>query len=220
MPQLARKLLATCAGLRHVATSSATSTAAAPASAPASEKLRSSRSREQPPSGQSRETLQKRVLHVRSVGRVTKGGKIRSASAIVVVGNGNGIGGYGEGRANDVGGAVAKATAVAIKNMTPIPRFQQRTVFGDIVHRFQSVTLEIKTAPPGFGIVANNNIHEICRCVGIRDMAAKVRGSTNPINVIKASFEALKLQKTPVQIAQARGRKLVDVATAYYGGNI
>ncbi|KAJ3084838.1 28S ribosomal protein S5, mitochondrial [Rhizoclosmatium hyalinum] len=162
--------------------------------------------------------LQKRVLAVRRVARSTKGGKIRSISAMVVVGNGNGVGGFGEGRASDLAAAVTKATNIAIKNMTPIARFQQRTVFGDIVHQYHSVKLDIKTAPPGFGIVANNPIHEICRCVGIRDLAAKVRGSLNTINVIKGTFEALQLQKTPTQIAQARGRKLVDIANAYYGG--
>ncbi|KAJ3089869.1 28S ribosomal protein S5, mitochondrial [Physocladia obscura] len=170
--------------------------------------------------GGSSSDLQKRVLHVRQVSRSTKGGKIRTTSAIVVVGNGNGVGGYGEGRAADRAGAISKATAVAAKNMTVIPRFQQRTVYGDIVHRYHAVRLDIKTAPPGFGIVANDNIHEICRCIGIRDLAAKVRGSTNPLNVIKGTFEALLLQKTPVQIAQARGRKLIDIANAYYGGKI
>ncbi|KAJ3264440.1 28S ribosomal protein S5, mitochondrial [Chytriomyces hyalinus] len=170
--------------------------------------------------GSKKEQLQKRVLHIRSVARSTKGGKIRSSSAIVVVGNGNGVGGYGEGRAADASGAIAKATAMALKNMVTIPRFQQRTVFGDIMHRYHSVTVDIKAASPGFGIVASNHIHEICRCVGIRDMAAKVRGSLNPINVIKATFEALQSQKTPVEIAQARGRKLVDIADAYYGGKL
>ncbi|KAI8836241.1 ribosomal protein S5, C-terminal domain-containing protein [Chytriomyces cf. hyalinus JEL632] len=170
--------------------------------------------------GPKKEQLQKRVLHIRSVARSTKGGKIRSSSAIVVVGNGNGVGGYGEGRAADASGAIAKATAMAMKNMVTIPRFQQRTVFGDIMHRYHSVTVDIKAASPGFGIVASNHIHEICRCVGIRDMAAKVRGSLNPINVIKATFEALQSQRTPVEIAQARGRKLVDIADAYYGGKL
>ncbi|KAI8615952.1 ribosomal protein S5, C-terminal domain-containing protein, partial [Chytriomyces sp. MP71] len=164
--------------------------------------------------------LQKRILLVRKVARVTKGGKIRTTSAVVVVGNGNGVAGYGEGRAADTNGAITKATALAIKNMIPFPRFQHRTVFGDIVHQYQSVRLDIKTAPPGFGIVANNNIHEICQCIGIRDLAAKVRGSLNPLNVVKATFEALQLQRTPTEIAQARGRKVVDIANAYYGGKM
>ncbi|KAJ3075078.1 28S ribosomal protein S5, mitochondrial [Podochytrium sp. JEL0797] len=172
------------------------------------------------PSAEREAPLQKRVLHVRRVARSTKGGKIRSISAIVVVGNGNGVGGYGEGRASEAAGAVAKATAIAIKNMMPIERFQQRTVYGDINHRYHAVNFTIKTAPPGFGIVANNPIHEICRCIGIRDLAAKVRGSMNNLNVIKGFFEALQIQKTPTEIAQARGRKLVDIADAYYGGKI
>ncbi|KAI9332343.1 ribosomal protein S5, C-terminal domain-containing protein [Obelidium mucronatum] len=157
---------------------------------------------------------------MRRVARSTKGGKVRSLAALVVVGNGNGVGGFGEGRAVDSAQAVAKATAAATKNMMPVSRFQQRTVFGDIVHRFNQSRFDIKTAPPGFGIVANNPIHEICRCVGIRDLSAKVRGSQNPLNVVKGMFEALQLQKTPVEISQARGRKLVDIADAYYGGKV
>ncbi|KAJ3416522.1 28S ribosomal protein S5, mitochondrial [Chytridiales sp. JEL 0842] len=162
--------------------------------------------------------LQRRVLHVRRVARVTSGGKVRSVSAIVVVGNGNGVGGYGEGRAMDVQGAVMKAVRQAEKNMLPIERFEHRTIFGNIDYYFHKVNLKLRAAPPGNGIIANNNIHEICRVLGISDLTAKVHGSRNPLNVIKATFEALQKQQTPVEIARSRGRKLVDIANAYYGG--
>ncbi|KAJ3027919.1 UNVERIFIED_CONTAM: 28S ribosomal protein S5, mitochondrial [Siphonaria sp. JEL0065] len=209
------------------ASSVAASTSAAASGGP--RKPREAREPREPREGRERERekerekevpLMKRVLHMRQVARSTKGGKIRSTSALVVVGNGNGVGGFGEGRAADAGLAIQKATTNALKNMTPVARFQQRTVFGDIKHRFHHSNFDIKTAPPGFGIVANNPIHEVCRCVGIRDLAAKVRGSQNPLNVVKGFFEAVQLQKTPDQIAQARGRKLVDIANAYYGGKV
>ncbi|KAJ3107984.1 28S ribosomal protein S5, mitochondrial [Phlyctochytrium planicorne] len=165
----------------------------------------------------SESSLTKRVLHIRRVARTTSGGKVRSVSAMVVVGNGNGVGGYGEGRAMDQTSAVMKATRTAIKNMMPIERFESRTLFGNITHKFHCVNLTLRAAPPGSGIVANRNIHEICRCLGIRDLSAKIQGSTNPMNVIKATFEALQLQKTPRELARDRGRKVLDIAKTYYG---
>ncbi|KAI8848329.1 ribosomal protein S5, C-terminal domain-containing protein, partial [Chytridium lagenaria] len=162
-------------------------------------------------------SLNKRVLHIRRVARTTSGGKIRSISAIVVVGNGNGVGGYGEGRAMDQASAVMKATRSAVKNMVAVDLFQHRTIFSDVAHKFHCVKVNLRAAPPGYGIVANRNIHEICRCLGIRDMSAKIQGSNNPMNVIKATFEALRLQKTPQDLARARGRKVLDIATTYYG---
>ncbi|KAJ3105285.1 kinesin motor protein cin8 [Phlyctochytrium bullatum] len=169
------------------------------------------------PKGGDEAGLTKRVLHIRRVARTTSGGKIRSISALVVVGNGNGLGGYGEGRASDITNAVTKAEKAAIKNMVAIDRFQQRTIFSDITHKFHCVDLTLRSAPPGYGIVANRNIHEICRCLGIRDLSAKVRGSRNPMNVIKGTFEALQRQKTPEQLARLRGRKVQDIARIYYG---
>ncbi|KAJ1548015.1 28S ribosomal protein S5, mitochondrial [Cladochytrium tenue] len=161
--------------------------------------------------------LQKRVLHVRTVSRTTSGGKIRTSSALVVVGNGNGLAGYGEGRGKDNAAAILKATRVATKNMVPVARFEHRTVFGDIALKHHSVNLEMRAAPPGYGVVANNNIHEVCRCAGITDLSANVRGSVNPINVVKATFEAFRRQRNPADIARARGKRLADVVSTYYG---
>jgi ribosomal protein S5 len=70
----------------------------------------------------------------------------------------------------------------------------------------------------GYGLVVNNYIHEVCRCVGISDLYCKVYGSKNPMNVVKATFEALYAQRRPEDIAQARGKRLVDVEKVYYGG--
>jgi ribosomal protein S5 len=69
----------------------------------------------------------------------------------------------------------------------------------------------------GYGIVANNNIHEVMRCVGISDLYCKIQGSTNPMNVIKAAFAALDEQKQPSEIARMRGKKVIDVEMTYYG---
>lgn len=76
------------------------------------------------------------------------------------------------------------------------------------------LTLNIKI---GYGIVTNPHVHEVCRCVGITDIAGKIRGSMNPINVVKATIEALTQQKKPTDIAKARGMKVMDVQKIYYG---
>ena len=75
------------------------------------------------------------------------------------------------------------------------------------------------TAPPGYGIVANEKIHEVCRCFGISDVGVKILGSKNPMNVVKAAFEALTTTKSPQEIARMRGQKFVDVVETYYGSN-
>jgi ribosomal protein S5 len=129
--------------------------------------------------------LIKRLIHVRKLSRATSGGKKRSVWALIIVGDENGTAGYGEGRANDPANAIAKATTNAIKDMSLVERLDNRTVFTDFDHTFQSVKLEIRTAAAGYGVVANNHIHEVCRCIGIRDVAVKIRGSTNPMNVVK-----------------------------------
>ncbi|KAJ3016352.1 28S ribosomal protein S5, mitochondrial [Thoreauomyces humboldtii] len=161
--------------------------------------------------------LMKRVLHIRRVSRVNSGGKVRSISALVVVGNGNGAAGYGEGRAVDAAAAVQKATKAAEKNMTSFYRFNNRTIFSNIDYKWHNVQLQLRSAPPGYGVVASNHIHEVCRCIGISDMGAKVYGSRNPMNVIKATFAALLRQRSPEDIARARGKKVEDVELAYYG---
>ncbi|ORY06298.1 ribosomal protein S5 domain 2-like protein [Basidiobolus meristosporus CBS 931.73] len=150
---------------------------------------------------------------------MTRKGKIPSMSALVVVGNGNGAAGYGEGKDSDAGRAVQKATLRAIKNITYFDRYDDRTLFHDIEHKFKATNLLLFSRPPGFGNRSNLYVHEICKCVGIQDISSKVRGSRNPINVIKATFEALQKQRDPEQIAKARGKKLVDVQHMYYGAS-
>ncbi|KAL7752050.1 28S ribosomal protein S5, mitochondrial [Sorochytrium milnesiophthora] len=161
--------------------------------------------------------LLKCVLSMRRTVKVTSGGKVASMSAMVVVGNGKGAAGYGEGKDLEAPNAVRKATEKAIKNMVFIDRYDDRTILHDIAHTFKATQVQMRAAPAGFGIRANGNIHEICRCAGINDLGAKVHGSRNPINVIKATFQAFEKQKTPEQLARDRGLKVVDVRKLAYG---
>ncbi|RKP25125.1 ribosomal protein S5 domain 2-type protein [Syncephalis pseudoplumigaleata] len=148
---------------------------------------------------------------------MTRKGKVPSMSALVVVGNGQGAAGYGEGKAEDVPNAIIKATNRAIKNMTFFDRYDNRTVHHDIEHKFKATRIELRARPPGFGNRSNPYIHEVCHCIGIDDISGKVRGSRNPINVVKGTFEALQRQKVAEDIAKGRGRKLEDVYHQYYG---
>ncbi|TPX42621.1 hypothetical protein SeMB42_g05055 [Synchytrium endobioticum] len=159
----------------------------------------------------------RRVLHIRKIARTTSGGKARQTWVMVVVGNNNGIAGLGTGRALDSGAAIQKAERNAKKNLVSFDRYDGRTVFSNQEHKYQATHLRIWPLPPGSGVIASPHIHEICRCVGIHDIAVKTRGSRNPMNVCKAMFDALAHQKTPEHIAKMRGKKVSDVTLTYFG---
>ncbi|KAL1930343.1 hypothetical protein VTP01DRAFT_10505 [Rhizomucor pusillus] len=161
--------------------------------------------------------LMKLALVVKRVVNMNGKGKQPSMYALVVVGNGKGLAGYGEGKDDEASRAIQKATNRAIRNLRYFHRYDDRTIAMDIEHKFHAVKLELRSRPPGFGCRANHYIHEICRCIGIKDLSGKVRGSRTPMNVIKATFEALSKQKLPEDIAQMRGKKLADVQNIYYG---
>lgn len=161
--------------------------------------------------------LKKKVLIIKRTSTTTAKGKIPSMNALVVVGNGKGAAGFGEAKNDEIGNAILKATNRAIKNMAQFERYDNRTIYHDIHYKFKATELKLFARPPGFGVRTNHNIHEICQCIGISDLAGKVYGSRNSTNVIKAFFGALLTQKTPSEIAKSRGKKMVDVQFQYYG---
>ncbi|KAG0378526.1 28S ribosomal protein S5, mitochondrial [Mortierella sp. AD032] len=148
----------------------------------------------------------KRALVVKRTSNMTTAGKIPSMYAL--------------GKDDEVARAVRKATNRAMRNLTSFDRYDDRTIFHDIDHKFHATNIQFRSRPPGFGNRCNHYIHEICSCIGILDISAKVWGSRNPMNVIKATFEALSLkQKLPEDIARGRGKRVVDVQHTYYGAN-
>ena len=151
--------------------------------------------------------------------QMTRKGKIPSMSALVVVGNGMGGAGYGEGKDTEAPRAVMKATRQAIKHIQHVPRYDDRTIFHDIYHKYKATKIHFWARRPGFGCRVNPVIHEICDCIGIQDLAGKVHGSRNPLNVVKGTFSALGTQQIPENIARSRGLRLVDVYHVYYGGS-
>ncbi len=161
--------------------------------------------------------LVRRLLHIRNVSHTTINGKMRQTYAMVIVGDRNGHAGYGEGRSTDFNIAVKKAEEQAMKTMVSIDRLDNRTLYSDIEETVNSTTIKLYAACPGYGISANNNVNEIAQCFGISDLAAKVHGSSNPMNVVKATFKALAKAKLPDEIAQVRGRKVSEVTSTYFG---
>ncbi|KAF2842256.1 hypothetical protein M501DRAFT_998518 [Patellaria atrata CBS 101060] len=150
----------------------------------------------------------------------TRMGKIRSAYILAVAGNGNGLLGIGESKSVEPNEASMGARMAAIRNMKAIPRYEQRTIYGDVEGKVGAVELKLCQRPPGFGLRCQHLIFEIARVAGIYDLSAKVMRSRNKMNVVKATFEALMRQKNPEDIARARGRKMVDVRKVYYAGQV
>jgi len=112
------------------------------------------------------------------------------------------------------------ARLAAIRNLQPIPRYEERTIFGDVKGKVSAVEVKLFARPPGFGLRCQHNIFEMARAAGIHDLAARVPRSRNPMNTVKATYQALMKQRIPDEIARGRGKKLVDVRKVYYGGRV
>ncbi|SCU80150.1 LADA_0B05336g1_1 [Lachancea dasiensis] len=162
--------------------------------------------------------LTMRPLVMKRVSNQTGKGKIPSFYALVVVGDKNGMVGLGEGKSRDeMSKAVSKAHWDAVRNLKEIPRYEKRTIYGDIDHRYHGVKLFLRSVKPGFGLRVNHIIFEICECAGIKDLSGKVYKSRNEMNIAKGTIEALtQSQKTLDEIALGRGKKVVDVRKVYY----
>lgn len=158
-----------------------------------------------------------RPIVMKRVSCQTRMGKIPNFYALTVVGNSNGMIGLGEGKSRQgMRTALGKAHWNAVKNLTPIPRYENRTIIGDIDYKFHAVKLFLKSAPSGFGLRVNPNIFEVCQAAGIKDLRGKVYKSRNPMNVVKAFVEALTKQTSLEDLAAGRGKKLVDLRKVYY----
>ncbi|CAK7897433.1 37S ribosomal protein S5, mitochondrial [[Candida] anglica] len=158
-----------------------------------------------------------RPIVMKRVSCQTSKGKIPNFYALTVVGDKNGMIGLGEGKSRDgMRTALGKAHWNAVKNLTPITRYEDRTIIGNIDHRYHAVKLFLKSAPSGFGLRVNSNIFEVCQAAGIKDLAGKVYKSRNPMNVTKGFVEALTKQRSLEDLASGRGKKLVDLRKVYY----
>lgn len=152
---------------------------------------------------------------MRVVKNMTKNGKLARFSAIVVAGTGNGGLGCGHAKHNSASEAVIKAGKEAVRNIVFFNRWQDRTLFHDDFAKYKAVKLYVRPAPPNSGRRCHPTIAEMCRCVGIKDISAKVHGSTHPMNVMKAFLKILEQQKTPEQVSADTGMRVIDVLRVF-----
>ena len=148
--------------------------------------------------------LEERLVAVNRVTKVTKGGRTFSFAAIVVVGNKNGVVGWGLGKAGEVAAAMQKGTEAARKNLIKVP-VHKGTIPHEQAAHFGGATILLKPASHGTGVKAGGAMRAVLESVGITDILAKSKGSSNPHNLVKATFEALCELRDPVTVAQNRG---------------
>jgi small subunit ribosomal protein S5 len=146
-----------------------------------------------------------RVVDVNRTNKVTKGGDLTNFTAMVVVGNGDGVIGFATGKAAEVGPAIDKAYRKAARSLTYINRFDNHTIFHEVKAKYCKTTCVILPAPSGAGIVANDTVAAICELAGIKNIKAKIHGSHHPHNTVRAVFAALESVESPEDVATRTG---------------
>lgn len=157
------------------------------------------------------EELIEKLVHINRVSKTVKGGKRFGFAALVVVGDGKGRAGFGHGKAREVPEAISKATAAAKKAMVRVPLKDGRTLHHDGLGHFGAGRVTVRTAPAGTGIIAGGPMRAVFESLGVADVVTKSVGTSNPYNMIRATFEALKDQTSPRSVAQRRGKKVADL---------
>ena len=148
--------------------------------------------------------LQDRLVAINRVTKVTKGGRAFSFAAIVVVGNGDGIIGWGLGKANEVTAAIAKGVETAKKNLIKVP-VHNGTIPHEVSAKFGGSRIFLKPASEGTGVKAGGAMSAVLESIGVKDVLAKSKGSSNPHNLVKATIAALDELRSPAMVAQNRG---------------
>ena len=154
--------------------------------------------------------LKERVVAINRVAKAGKGGRRFSFAAIVVVGDGNGAVGYGLGKAKETTDAITKGIDNAKKNLIKVPMLAH-TIPHDAIGKYGGGFVLIKPASPGTGVIAGGAMRAVLEGAGIKDVLAKSKGSSNPHNVVKATFDALAKMRDPITVAQHRGISLRKV---------
>ena len=157
------------------------------------------------------EELIEKLVHINRVAKVVKGGKRFGFAALVVVGDGKGRVGFGHGKAREVPEAINKATAAAKKKMIRVPLKEGRTLHHDGKGHFGAGLVNVRSAPAGTGIIAGGPMRAVFESLGVADVVTKSIGTSNPYNMIRATFDALGEQTSPKSVAQRRGKKVSDL---------
>lgn len=149
-----------------------------------------------------------RLVHINRVAKVVKGGKRFGFAALVVVGDQRGRVGFGHGKAREVPEAVRKATEQAKRQMVRVALRDGRTLHHDVYGRHGAGKVILRAAPAGTGIIAGGPMRAVFETLGIQDVVAKSMGSSNPYNMVRATFDALKAEESPRSVANRRGLKV------------
>jgi small subunit ribosomal protein S5 len=152
-----------------------------------------------------------KLVHINRVAKVVKGGKRFAFAALVVVGDQKGRVGYGHGKAREVPEAIRKATEAAKRAMVRVSLREGRTLHHDVEGHHGAGRVVLRAAPPGTGIIAGGPMRAVFETVGIADIVAKSLGSSNPYNMVRATFDGLKLQDAPRSVAARRGLKVSEL---------
>ncbi|MBP6012211.1 MAG: 30S ribosomal protein S5 [Alphaproteobacteria bacterium] len=155
-----------------------------------------------------------KLVHINRVAKVVKGGKRFGFAALVVVGDQKGRVGFGHGKAREVPEAVRKATEAAKKSLVRIPLREGRTLHHEVVGHHGAGLVILRPAPVGTGIIAGGPLRAVFDALGVHDVVAKSVGTSNPYNMVRATFDALKGQSSPKMIANKRGKSVAEILSA------
>ena len=155
-----------------------------------------------------------RLVTINRVAKVVKGGRRFGFAAIMIVGDNKGRVGYGTGKAKEVPEAVRKATEDAKTKMVRVHLKDNRTLHHDVVGRFGAGKVILRSASPGTGIIAGGPMRALFESLGIKDVVAKSTGTSNPHNMLKATFDAFKKSESPKSIASKRSKKISEIISS------
>ncbi len=155
--------------------------------------------------------LIEKLVGINRVAKVVKGGRRFGFAAVVIVGDGRGRVGHGHGKAREVPEAIRKATEQAKRGMVRVPLREGRTLHHDIAGRYGAGRVVMRTARAGTGVIAGGPMRAIFEALGVQDVVAKSIGTSNPHNMIKATFDGLRRSASPRMVAQRRNKKVSDL---------
>ncbi|HWX13898.1 MAG TPA: 30S ribosomal protein S5 [Methylocella sp.] len=159
-----------------------------------------------------------RLVHINRVAKVVKGGRRFGFAALVVVGDQKGRVGYGHGKAREVPEAIRKATETAKRSLIRVPLREGRTLHHDVHGRHGAGRVLLRAAPAGTGVIAGGPMRAIFEALGMHDVVAKSQGSSNPYNMVRATFDALRREDSPRAIAGRRNLKVSVLQARRQGG--
>ncbi len=163
--------------------------------------------------------FQDKLVHINRVAKVVKGGRRFGFAALVVVGDQKGRVGFGHGKAREVPEAIRKATETAKRTTMRVPLRDGRTLHHDVTGRHGAGRVVLRAAPPGTGIIAGGPMRAVFETLGVQDVVAKSIGSSNPYNMVRATFDALSKECNPRMVASRRGKKVSDIVSRRRDGS-